>query len=248
MFKSSNTDEFIKKAKHIHGNLYDYSLVDYKDAHSDVLIKCKDHGIFKKRPNDHLNGSRCRECAFKNSSKLQRKSKEQFILESKKINGDKYNYSKTEYINNRTKVIITCLKHGDFLQIPNGHVDLKQGCPKCRMSKGESKIELFLISKNYSYVTQKKFDGCRNILPLPFDFYLPEQNICIEYDGEQHFKPIEHILGRYLSKSQSINQFKRTKFHDSIKDKYCIENNIKLIRISYKEKIEQRMEEELCRI
>jgi len=67
-----------------------------------------------------------------------------------------------------------------------------------------------------------KFDGCININKLPFDFYLPEKNICIEYDGEQHFRNI------FSDKS-----FKETKINDNIKDEFCIKNNIFLIRIPY---------------
>ena len=69
------------------------------------------------------------------------------------------------------------------------------------------------------------FKECKNIFPLPFDFYIPHKDICIEYDGEQHYKPIEYFGG--------VKKFKRLKRNDNIKNKYCKENNIKLIRIKY---------------
>jgi len=93
-----------------------------------------------------------------------------------------------------------------------------------------------------SSLKEYKFDNCKNKNPLPFDFYLPEHNICIEFDGEQHFKSISYFGGE--------KGFKNTQKNDLIKTSYCKENNIKLIRINYLEfkKIEEILNKNLVNV
>lgn len=98
------------------------------------------------------------------------------------------------------------------------------GCLKGK-SSGEEKCKQVLQKAQIKYKTQYKFSNCKNILPLPFDFYLPDYNICIEYDGQQHFKPISIFGGE--------EDFKKRQRNDEIKNQYCKDNNIKLIRIPY---------------
>lgn len=101
------------------------------------------------------------------------------------------------------------------------------GCPKCNTSKLEKNIENFLNINDIEFIFQYRFNDCRSKLPLPFDFYLPKLNICIEADGIQHIKAYKFFGGE--------EKFKTLKKHDKIKDNYCLSNNIKLIRISYSE-------------
>lgn len=98
-------------------------------------------------------------------------------------------------------------------------------CPKCAhsISNNELKIKQYLAKKKVKFIQQYKFDGCRNVKPLPFDFYLPEYNIVIEMDGEQH----------YSKKFLTDEEFNKLKLRDKIKDEYCKNNNIKLVRIPY---------------
>lgn len=98
-------------------------------------------------------------------------------------------------------------------------------CPQCNESKGEKKIRLWLEKNNIPYKKQEKFDNCRDIKPLPFDFYLPTFNIAIEYDGRQHFEPIEFFGGQ--------EYFESVKMHDGLKNEYCKNNGIPLLRIPY---------------
>lgn len=102
------------------------------------------------------------------------------------------------------------------------------GCPFCNMSSGERQILLFLESNNINYEIQKTFDGCKNKRLLPFDFYLPDYNICIEYDGQFHYEERFEV-------ERENESLELTKLRDSIKTNYCLDNNIKLIRISYLE-------------
>jgi very-short-patch-repair endonuclease len=119
---------------------------------------------------------------------------------------------------------IKCQKHGWFTQQISNHL-MGQGCPKCKQSRGEKEIEQFLIDNGIEYITQKTFEGCKNKRMLPFDFYIPSKNLCIEYDGEFHTKPVEFFGGE--------ESLKKTIKHDKIKDDFCKENGVNLIRISY---------------
>lgn len=101
----------------------------------------------------------------------------------------------------------------------------KRACPKCNESIGETKIRKYLSNKNIIYESQKTFDNCLYISKLKFDFYLPNKNMCIEFDGEQHYKSVEYFGGE--------ETFELIKKRDNIKNNYCVNNNINLIRISY---------------
>ena len=127
---------------------------------------------------------------------------------------------------------IICKTHGIFEQEPRHHTT-GEGCPFCKKSKGEKFIKKYLTLKNINYISQKTFDGCKNIKQLYFDFYLPDYNTCIEYDGEFHFKSIKYFGGDERLKQQQ----KR----DNIKNIYCKDKNINLYRIKYNENIEEKL-------
>ena len=128
--KRLTTEQFIKRAKLVHGNKYDYTLVEYKNTDTKVKIICPVHGIFEQRPNDHLKGKGCSKCSKKSSAKKRQKTTEQFIEEAKKIHGDNYDYSLVNYQGNKIKVKIICPIHGIFEQSPNDHLGGK-GCKFC---------------------------------------------------------------------------------------------------------------------
>ena len=107
-------------------------MVNYINAREKITIICKKHGEFKIKLHDLLNGHGCKKCAFEKISKT--KTTEQFIYEAKRVHGNKYDYSKVEYVNNKTKVCIICPEHGEFWQEPSTHVSFKCGCPMCNMS------------------------------------------------------------------------------------------------------------------
>lgn len=210
--------DFVK----IHGDRYDYSKVNYVKSTSKVEIICKEHGLFLQRPSDHKRGYGCDKCAISYRSEMRMDSN--FLDSFIKTHGDKYDYSLVVYKNIRTKVLIICKEHGIFSQTPTSHKS-GRGCPKCKLSRGESKIMDILIKKSIKFYPQYLFDGCKSKQKLPFDFFLPDKNICIEYDGVQHFEPIEYFGG--------VERFNSQKIKDEIKNKYCEENRIKMIRISY---------------
>jgi very-short-patch-repair endonuclease len=139
----SNTEVFVEKARLKHGDTYDYSKVEYKTCKDKVIIVCKIHGVFLQKPNNHLSGKGCDACGGTQTSNTNMFNK---LALAK--HGEKYDYSKVEYINNHTKVIIICKIHGVFLQKPNGHLDGK-GCNKCGTetvaSKRRSNTENFIL-------------------------------------------------------------------------------------------------------
>ena len=181
--KRLTTEEFIKKAIKIHGDKYDYSLVNYINSSTKVLIKCSEHNIeFSQTPINHLYGSIG--CSVCNKNIKPRIRRERFIKKTNKKN-----------------MIID--------------------------SAGEKMIGYWLNQHSIEYEKQKTFNGCKNHRNLRYDFYLPNQNILIEYDGRQHFKPIECFGGEISFEKQQIN--------DKVKTEYAIKNNYKLLRIPYSE-------------
>jgi hypothetical protein len=214
----SNTENFINKSKKIHGNKYTYDNVVYIGAKSKVMITCPIHGDFPQKPNDHLCGYGCIKCSGRYSKK------DEFVQNANKVHNNKYEYSLVEYKNNKTRVEIICPIHGVFRQRPDNHIH-GYGCHYCNESLGEKKIRIFLTENNINYEYQKTFEGCKNINSLLFDFYLPDYNICIEFDGEQHYTPIDFFGGRKAL-------YYRKKL-DDIKIKYCQNNKIKLLKIKY---------------
>jgi very-short-patch-repair endonuclease len=148
---SPTTEEFIQNAIKIHGDLYDYSKVDYKKNKSKVIITCKKHGDFSQKPNGHLGGMGCFKCGREACTDKLKKTQEKFIQESIAKHGYKYDYSKTVYNTIDTKIIIICKIHGEFEQTPYAHI-IGQGCFTCgRISCGEklmSSAEEFIEKSN----------------------------------------------------------------------------------------------------
>ena len=127
------TEQFIEKARSIHGDRYDYSKVEYVNTHTKVTIVCREHGVFWQSARHHFagRGRGCRKCFDTTTGDRFRASLQGFIEKSQKVHGDKYDYSKVEYINCRSKVCIICPEHGEFWQTSNSHVTGGCGCPVC---------------------------------------------------------------------------------------------------------------------
>jgi very-short-patch-repair endonuclease len=220
--------EFIQKAKEKHNNFYNYDKVNYINSSTKVIINCPEHGDFKISPANHLIGQKCSSC-----SGVKRKTTMDFIEESILIHSNKYNYNKVDYKNNRVKVIIECPEHGEFEQVPKEHIK-GHGCKGCsNFSKGEEMIEKILKEERINFIREYRFDDCISIngIKLPFDFYVPDFNLLIEYDGRQHFEPVSKFGGE--------ESFKTLKINDEIRNRWSFEKGIKLIRISYKESFEK---------
>jgi hypothetical protein len=216
--KSLNNYELINKLKVLYGNLY-YPIDTYTSYKDKINFNCSKHGVFKQSAESLFKGHICRKCVTEKKFNI-----DLFINKSILIHGDKYDYSLVKYVNKNTKIKIICHIHGQFEQRPSDHLS-GCGCPICRESKGEKKIRNYLISNNIKFIPQHRFTDCKNILPLPFDFYLPEYNTCIEYNGIQHYKPIDKFGGE----ESFIIQQKS----DKIKKDFCYINSINLIIIKF---------------
>jgi hypothetical protein len=233
---TKSTNNFINQANKKHGlKRYDYSKVKYIRSDSNIIIICPKHGEFEQQPKSHLKGHDCPECANLKRSISSTSTTEKFIEKANKKHGlGKYIYSKVDYKEAKSIVKIICPKHGEFEQQSNNHLN-GQGCPICNESKGEKGIRQFLENNKILHITQKKFNDCKNKKKLSFDFYLPDKNICIEYQGEQHYRPIKYFGGDKV--------FELYKFRDNIKRNYCQLKGIKLIEIKYNENILQKLNE-----
>lgn len=227
-----NTDEYIEKAIQVHGTKYDYSETVYINNKLNVKVICPDHGEFFPNASHHIRGVKCMDCAREIINNAKRFTLEQFINLAVARHGSKYDYSLVEYINIDTNITIICSKHGQFPQTPYSHIR-GAGCSRCKESKGERKVVVCLENLKIDFITQKKFKDCKKINCLPFDFYLPNFNLLIEYDGRQHFEIVEFFGGEkgYLERVEN----------DKIKNNFCKENNIPLLRIKYNENVKDKL-------
>lgn len=216
--------EIIEKAKLIHGEKFDYSLVNFINYKTKIKIMCPEHGLFEQTIGSHIDQKTgCSKCSKKYSY-----NNLEFIEKAKIIHGTKFDYSLVEYVNSYSKIKILCPEHGVFEQTPSNHLSGK-GCEICNISKSEIIISNYLIKNNINFIQQHKFINCKFKRALPFDFYLPDLNICIEFNGKQHYEPIKFFGGEYGFKKQIIR--------DKIKIEYCRDNNIQLNIFKYNDNL-----------
>jgi len=201
-------------------------LSDFKNTSTHIKIECSCGEPFKTKFNALHNSKNkvCRKCSDKIIAKKRTMPHEEFLNKFNKLNLNqyelltKYNYS-NKYMKIKHKECnrIYTIRSKSLLVSPTS-------CPYCKMSKGEEKISEYFKNNSIKFEVQYRFDDCRNIKPLPFDFYLIDYNILIEFDGEYHYSPRPHkIFKRYLTQRKN----------DLIKNKFCRENNLKLIRIPF---------------
>ena len=225
----SSTESFIEKAKAVHGDCYDYSLVNYIGAKKNVKIICPKHGPFLKSPHHHLQGQGCPKCSAEQELKRKTKTIDQFIKEARKVHANKYDYSDVDYKAGSIPVAIICREHGMFWQRPDEHLRGK-GCPACSESKLEKEVRKMLEESCINFETEKTFSWLINNetnAHLFLDFYLADKNLAIECQGEQHFKPVDFFGGKETLKKQ--------KKLDKLKNTLCKKNGIKVIYFSSKE-------------
>lgn len=159
-----STEEFVKRSNKKHNFKYDYSKSIYQGALAKIAIICPEHGEFEQIANLHANvGCGCKLCNFKRYKEKYTRTTEEFINEALVIHGKKYNYARVLYKTDTTKVIITCLMHGDFLQTPHHHLNEK-GCPKCAHSISKPEIQFLDYLKipkenRQKYIKPYRVDG-----------------------------------------------------------------------------------------
>ena len=219
-------DEMKFRGSTIHNNFYDYSKVNFNKIMDKIIIICPIHGEFEQIVNNHINNKQgCMDCKIESSKLLY----EDFVIKSNKVHNNLYEYPVQSFDYN-SNIKIICPKHGIFNQLPNNHLNKKYGCNVCKKSNGEKCIANILEKNNIEYKTEYIFNECKYKKPLRFDFYLPHYNICIEYNGIQHYESVKYFGG--------IDTLILNKKRDNIKKQFCYKNNINLISISYKEDVE----------
>lgn len=220
----SSKEDVLKRIKDIIKN--DYSLIEFNYIgikNTKIKLKCnKCDFIFERNLKVFLRrGATCPHC--ESTNKTWTKKDVQNL-----INKYSNEFNVIEYKNQREILVehnVCGYRFNKFLHNITQNNVIK--CPKCDLNKsmGEEKIKTWLDNNSIRYERQKRFKNCRNIKSLPFDFYLPERDILIEFDGIQHYEVVEHFGGK--------EKFKTRKENDNIKNKFCIDNNIDLIRIKY---------------
>lgn len=214
---------FKEKVFSIFGNEYTV-LGNYKNTKTKIKIRHNVCGfVIDILP---LNFLRRRSCPYCSGKFLDQKMFSKIISQME----DTKEYVFLEkYKGTNTKINVKHIKCGHVYKVSPHHFMAGRRCPFCKESHGEHEIEMWLSNRNVNHICQKKFENCRFKKELPFDFYLPDSNVCIEYDGEQHFKKVDLFGGE---QGLAIRRLR-----DNIKDEFCKKEGIKLLRIKYNENI-----------
>ena len=223
--KIKSNDVYIDQLYSINPNII--PMDTYQGANISIKHKCLlDDYQWNVKPANLLSGKGCPKCAKNN-----RWTHEEYISSINNL----YKNIKVigTYKNMNTPILHECTKHHHIWYARPADILRGKGCKKCKSSHGEHLIQLYLEQNNIPYEIQKTFDGCKDKQFLPFDFYLPTCNTCIEYDGIQHFQPVEFFGG--------VDSFKYQQYHDKLKDEYCQKNGISLLRIPYYKNIEEEL-------
>lgn len=239
--EEEKTNQFIEKSNIVHNSFYNYEKTIYKKTKEKVTITCPIHGDFNQTPNMHLSGQGCPECGIKKSQKhndrLRNKTKQNFLKRMEEKFGNKYDFTKFEYVKDEVEGIVICPIHGEFKKKPN-HLRRGQGCPTCskesKISKGEKQIMNFLNENNIDFTYNYTIKKSKYLKNKPFDFYVPNLNLLIEFQGEQHYKKKFNM---------SDEDLKERKIIDYKKKKYAEHYGYKTLIINYNENVEEKLKE-----
>ena len=207
-------EEIIYFFNKIHNNKYDYSKIEYPSAKKQTII-CPIHGEFTQSLYKHKMGEGCPKCGGQ-----LKKSNQNFKKQLKNLYGNKYDLSKINYTNAKTKVILICPKHGEYEYLPSQLLK-GSGCKFCKCSISENEIEQLFLKFKINFKSQCNCLFFKWLGKQSLDFFLPDYNIAIECQGCQHFRPIKAFQGQ--------NTFVEILRRDEEKRKKCQENNVKLV-------------------
>lgn len=232
-FKISNTktqNAYIEEVKLKNPNVE--VVGEYVGAKTTLLHRCLIHNVvWDALPTNILKGCGCSECLKEKISSKNGTSHNKYVDKLSNINPNIV--ALEEYLGTEIKIRHKCKLCGHEWRVKPGNVLAGKGCPKCNEPHGEKDIGNYLNKNNIAYIPQYTFDDCKDRRKLPFDFYLPKLNICIEYDGKQHYEAVDHFGGEEGLKIRQL--------HDQIKTNYCENNKIFLLRIKYDENIEEKL-------
>jgi Zn finger protein HypA/HybF involved in hydrogenase expression len=217
--------------REVHGYTYEYDSSTYTSSQGKIRIICKKHGAFTQVVSIHKSGQGCPKCGRDRISESLTTSWKDVLKAFREVHRDEYEYQEDSYTLLEVPMNIKCRKHGIFSQTPKNHRS-GSGCPICRSSRGEKEMEHVLTDLKIVFEHQKKFPelGLKR-----FDYYIPFINTIIEYNGIQHYEPIEFFRG--------IDGYNKLIKSDFIKRKYCEENGINYEIIRYDEDVKDRIKE-----
>jgi very-short-patch-repair endonuclease/ribosomal protein S27AE len=226
LYENEIQSNILKRLKELNVSLRESYIHINNSSELKLICNIDGHEWESKYSNFINNKKGCAKCA-KVLKLTQSEAEEKVQQRCKKMNYEliePFIFKKTS----NTRIYLKCNKCNFNWEVSyNNFINRKSGCPKCQESKGENEAERILKSFNMNYVPQKKFEGCKDKDYLKFDFYIPDLNICIEFDGIQHYESFNFFGGE--------SGLKDTQRRDSIKNDFCYKNNIYLIRIPYKD-------------
>lgn len=229
-----NNEEFILAATKIHGSKFDYTKVNYKTKHDKIKIRCTICDFsFEIRAQSHLLGNDCKKCIYKRLPQNNILPIHVYENKCKKKHNNRYKYFQ-DFSGFKNKIQIQCtICNNKFYQYAGSHAS-GSGCPHCKMSKGEWKIFDYLTNHNIKFESEKTFPNLKRKCYLFVDFYLPDYNLAIEFDGPQHYQEFKNFCEK--------DDFIRLQESDRIKEKYFRNNQIKFIRITDINKINKYLD------
>lgn len=193
--KRLTTEEFVEKARAVHGDRYGYERTVYVNTRSKVVITCPVHGDFEQSPHSHLKGSGCAKCR----DDARRLTTEEFIAKSRAVHGNTYSYGRTVYVSAHHKTTITCPEHGDFEQSPHNHLN-GLGCPKCSGNARRLTTEEFIEKARAVHGSQYGYERA---------VYVTSRKkitiTCAEH-GQFSQAPKDHLKGRGCAKCATLSR------------------------------------------
>jgi hypothetical protein len=256
--KLTKLTECIKQANELHENKFSYLLLNYKtlpwylkgkgvedvkyvDSREYHDIICPIHGIFPQKLSSHIDTKKpkgCKKCAID----AQKDTTESYIIKARLVHGDLYDYSLVDYVHSQGVIKIICPIHGVFPQVARDHLT-GCGCIYCSASRGEKAIRRHLMENKIEHKQQKTFKLCKYKHALPFDFYLPDYDLLIEYQGIQHYEAVDFFGGEEgfieRRKKDKIKKDYAEKHHNFLAIPYWDFDNIETILKQTIEKLEQ---------
>lgn len=229
--KKKTSEEYYNECKE---KGLDLPIEDYINSRTKIKHKCSNGHIYKQIPNDHLRGKGCKECYIiektlrNNARKNQTLTTRQNAFLEKCIQlGVDEPIDHSTYKNSYTKLYFKCSKGHIYYQSPDMHTTKNRltGCPICNQPKGEKFIQKYLDNHNIIYESQKRFHDLKDKTYLSYDFYLPNYNILIEYQGIQHYEECNYFGGK--------EKFRNQQYHDKLKREYAKNNGYKLLELHY---------------
>lgn len=217
----SNSD-WIKEVHDLVGDEFTF-LEDYKGTHNPIKVrhnKVECQHEFKIAPKDFAKHRRCPEC----SRKAKMKTNREFLEQVRSLVGDEYTFTEVYNGDNKKISVVHNVCGYEYSTTPNNFINGTR-CANCNRSKGELAIIEVLESLGVPFEEQKTFPGLKNIKPLRYDFYIPNMGILIEYNGRQHYEPVDYFGGEYAFKNQVKN--------DTLKRQYAEDKNYTLLEIPH---------------